>query len=85
MGRFTLEQNCEILKTYFQSGDSSTETERNLRKKFVKKEVPSSQFVDDVDECKVENYYFKIHRILYRILCKIPCKILYEILHRIFQ
>ena len=42
MGRFTLDHNWEILKTYFQSGESSTRTVRNLRKKFGKKEVPSS-------------------------------------------
>ena len=46
MGRFTLEKNWEILKTYFQSGDYFTQSVRNLRKKFGKKEVPSSQFVD---------------------------------------
>ena len=46
MGRFTLEQNWEIWKTYFQSGESTIQTVRNLRKKFGKKEVPSSQFVD---------------------------------------
>jgi len=34
MGRYTLEQNWEILKTYFQSGESSTQTVRNLREKF---------------------------------------------------
>ena len=42
MGRFTLEQNWEILKTYFQSGETSTQTVRNLRNKFGKEEVPSS-------------------------------------------
>jgi hypothetical protein len=46
MGRFTLEQSWEILKTYFQSGESSTQTVRNLRNKFDRKEVPSTQFVD---------------------------------------
>ena len=46
MGCFTLEKNWEILKTYFQSGESSTQTVRNLRNKFGIKEVPSSQFVD---------------------------------------
>ena len=46
MGRFTLELNWKILKTYYQSGESSTQTVRNLRKKFGKKEVSSSQFVD---------------------------------------
>jgi len=42
MGHYTLEQNWEILKTYFQSGESSTQTVRNLRGK----EMPSTQFVD---------------------------------------
>ena len=37
MGRYTLEQNWEILKTYFQSGESSTQTVRNLRGKLEKK------------------------------------------------
>jgi len=46
MGRFTLEQNWEILKTYFQSGESSTQTVRNLRKIFGKNQRPSSQYVD---------------------------------------
>ena len=46
MGRFSLEQSWEILKTYFQSGESSTQTVRNLRKKFNKKDVPKTQFVD---------------------------------------
>jgi len=46
MGRYTLEQNWEILKTYFQSGESSTQTIRNLRGKFGRKEIPSTQFVD---------------------------------------
>jgi len=36
-----LEQNWEILKTYFQSGESSTQTVRNLRGKFGRKEMPS--------------------------------------------
>ena len=45
MGRFTLEQNKEMLKTYFQSGESSTQTVRSNEKKFGKKEVLSSQFV----------------------------------------
>ena len=45
-GRYTLEQNWEILKTYFQSGESSTQTVRNLRGKFGRKEMPSTQFVD---------------------------------------
>ena len=44
MGRYTLEQNWEILKTYFQSGESSTQTVRNLRGKFGRKEMPSTQF-----------------------------------------
>jgi len=30
MSRYTFEQNWEILKTYFQSGESSTQTVRNL-------------------------------------------------------
>jgi len=34
------------LKIYFQSGESSTQTERNLRGKFGRKEMPSTQFVD---------------------------------------
>jgi len=34
------------LKTYFQSGESSTQTVRNLREKFGRKEMPSMQFVD---------------------------------------
>jgi len=34
------------LKTYFQSDESSTQTVRNLRGKFDKKEMPSTQFVD---------------------------------------
>jgi len=38
MGRYMLEQNWEILKTYFQSGESSTQTVRNLRGKFNRKE-----------------------------------------------
>ena len=42
----SLEQNWEILKTYFQSGESSTQTVRNLCGKFDKKEMPSTQFVD---------------------------------------
>ena len=46
MGRFSLEQSWEILKTYFQSGESSTQTVRNLRKKIDKKDVPKTQFVD---------------------------------------
>lgn len=46
MGRFSLEQSWEILKTYFQSGESSTQTVRNLRKKIDKKDVPTTQFVD---------------------------------------
>ena len=47
MGRFTLEQHWEILKTYYQSGESFTKTVRNLRKKFGTKEVPSLQLVDE--------------------------------------
>jgi len=46
MGRYTLEQNWEILKTYFQSSESLTQTVRNLRGKFGRKEMPSTQFVD---------------------------------------
>ena len=46
IGRFTLENNWEIMKTYFKSGESSTQTVKNLQKKFGKKKVPSSQFVD---------------------------------------
>jgi len=46
MDRYTLEQNWEILKTYFQSGESSTQIVRNLRGKFGRKEMPSTQFVD---------------------------------------
>jgi len=46
IGRYTLEQNWEILKTYFQSGESSTQIVRNLRGKFGRKEMPSMQFVD---------------------------------------
>jgi len=34
------------LKTYFQSGKSSTQTVRNLRGKFDRKEMTSTQFVD---------------------------------------
>lgn len=45
MGRYTLEQSWEILKTYFQSGESSTQIVRNLKKKFVKNDWPSTQFV----------------------------------------
>jgi len=45
MDCYTLEQNWEILKTYFQSGESSTQTVRNLRGKFSRKEMPSTQFV----------------------------------------
>jgi len=46
MGRYTLEQNWEILKTYFQSDESSIQTVRNLRGKFDRKEMPSTQFVN---------------------------------------
>jgi len=46
MGRYMLEQNWEILKTYFQSGEASTQTVRNLRRKFGRKEMPLTQFVD---------------------------------------
>ena len=46
IGRYTLEQNWEILKTYFQNGEFSTQTVRNLRGKFGRKEMPSTQFVD---------------------------------------
>ena len=33
MGRYSLEENWEILKTFFQSDESSTQTVRNLAKK----------------------------------------------------
>ena len=46
MDRYTLEQNWEILKTYFQNSESSTQPVRNLRGKFGRKEMPSTQFVD---------------------------------------
>jgi len=46
MSRYTFEQNWKILKTYFQSGESSTQTIRNLRGKFDRKEMPSTEFVD---------------------------------------
>jgi len=46
IGRYTLEQNWEILKTYFQNDEFSTQTIRNLRGKFGRKEMPSTQFVD---------------------------------------
>jgi len=50
IGRYTLEQNWKILKTYFQSDESSTQskkfTVRNLRGKFGRKEMPSMQFMD---------------------------------------
>jgi len=46
MVKFTLEENWEILKTFFQSGESSTETARKLRSKFGKNKAPSRQFVD---------------------------------------
>jgi len=46
MGRYTLKQNWEILKIYFQSGEFSTQTVRNLRGKFGRKEMPSTQFVN---------------------------------------
>lgn len=46
MGRYSLEESWEILKTYFQSGESSTQTVRNLKKKIDKKNVPKTQFVD---------------------------------------
>jgi len=45
MGCYMLEQNWEILKTYFQSGESSTQTVKNLCGKFGRKEMPSTQFV----------------------------------------
>jgi len=41
-----LERNWEILKIYFQSDESSTQTVRNLCEKFGRKEMPSTQFVD---------------------------------------
>jgi len=34
------------LKTYFQSGEFSTQTVRNLHGKFGKKEMPSTQFLN---------------------------------------
>ena len=34
------------METYSQNAESITQTVRNLRKKFGKKEAPSSQFVD---------------------------------------
>jgi len=37
MGRYTLEQNWEILKTYFQSGESSTQTVRNYVENLAEK------------------------------------------------
>jgi len=46
MGRYTLEQNWEILKIYFQSDESSTQTVRNLRGKFGRKEMPSTQWIN---------------------------------------
>jgi len=46
MGRYTLEQNWEILKIYFQSGESSTQTVRNLRGKFGRKEMPLTQWIN---------------------------------------
>lgn len=45
MGRYSLEQSWEILKTYFQSGESPTQTVRNLKKKLDKKDVPSEAFL----------------------------------------
>ena len=47
MDRYTLEQNWEILKIYFQS-EFSTQTVRNLRGKFGRKEMPSTQFVERI-------------------------------------
>ena len=46
MVKFTLEESWEILKTYFQNGESSTETARKMRAKFGKNKAPSRQFVD---------------------------------------
>ena len=43
MDRYTLEQNWEISKTYFQSRESSTQTVKNLRGKFGRKEMLSMQ------------------------------------------
>jgi len=37
MDRYTLEQNWEILKTYFQSGESSTQTEEIYVENLVEK------------------------------------------------
>jgi len=45
MGRYTLEQNWDILKTYIQS-ESSTQIVRNLHGKFGRKEISSTQFVN---------------------------------------
>jgi len=41
MDRYTLKQNWEISKTYFQSRESSTQTVKNLRGKFGRKEMLS--------------------------------------------
>lgn len=46
MGHFSLEQSQEILKTYFQSGESSTQTVEIYEKKIDKKDVPKTQFFD---------------------------------------
>lgn len=46
MGRYTLEQRWEILKTYLQNSESSTKTVRKLRSKFGRNEAPSTQYVD---------------------------------------
>jgi len=37
MVKFTLEKNWEIMKIFFQKGESSTETARKLQSKFGKK------------------------------------------------
>jgi len=56
MSRYILEQNWEILKTYFQSGESSTQIVRNLCGKFGRKEMPSTQFVDQFCEANSANW-----------------------------
>lgn len=45
MGRYSLEESWEILKNYFQSGESPTQTVRNLKKIFAKKDLPSEAYV----------------------------------------
>ena len=46
MGRYTLEQNWEILKTYFQSGESSTQTVRNVENLVEKKCLQRSLWIN---------------------------------------